>query len=102
MSAIAFAVVAGIAFGALSVGLMLPLNLPDRTTALLAAFTDRFAIGFLIPLVSMPVPGLVRGAIVGLLLSLPSAIVTKTYLPILVIGAIGGAVIGWLSAKFVV
>jgi hypothetical protein len=102
MSAIAFAVVAGLAFGALSVGLMLPLNLPDKTTALLAAFADRFAIGFLIPLVSMPVPGLVRGAIVGLLLSLPSAIVTKTYGPILAIGALGGAMIGWLSPKCVV
>jgi small basic protein len=102
MSAIAFAVVAGLAFGALAVGLMLPMNFPDKATALLAAFADRFAIGFLIPLVSMPVPGLVRGAVVGLLISLPSAIVTKAYIPVLVVGTAGGAIIGWLAAKFVV
>lgn len=102
MSAIAFAVVAGLAFGALAVGLMLPMSFPDKATALFAAFTDRFAIGFLIPLVSMPVPGLVRGAVVGLLISLPSAIVTKAYIPVLVVGTAGGAIIGWLAAKFVV
>ena len=101
MSAIAFAVVAGLAFGALSVGLMLPMDFPDRATALLAAFMDRFAIGFLVPLVSLPGPGLLRGALVGLLISIPSAIVTKTYLPVLVVGTVGGAIIGWLSAKFV-
>jgi hypothetical protein len=101
MSAIAFAVVAGLAFGALSVGLMLPMNFPDKTTALLATFTDRFAIGFLIPLVSIPVPGLVRGALVGLLISIPSALVTKAYVPVLVVGTVGGAIIGWLAVKFV-
>lgn len=100
MSAIVFGVVAGLAFGALSVGLMLPMSFPDKTTALLAAFTDRFAIGFLIPLVSMPVPGPMRGLIVGLLVSIPSAIISKTYVPILVVGTFGGGVIGWLSTKF--
>ena len=46
MSAIAFGIVAGLAFGALSVGLMLPMSFADKTAALLGAFTDRFAIGF--------------------------------------------------------
>ena len=101
MGAIAFGVIAGLAFGALSVGLMLPMTFPDKTTALLAAFTERFAIGFLIPLVSLPAPGFARGALVGLLISIPSAIVTKTYVPILVVGVVGGGIVGWLSAKFV-
>ena len=101
MSALVFGIVAGLAFGALSVGLMLPMSFPDKTTALLAAFTDRFAIGFLVPLVSLPLPGWARGAIVGLLISIPSALVTKTYIPIIVIGTAGAAVIGWLSTKFV-
>ena len=67
MSALVFGIVAGLTFGALSVGLMLSMSFPDKTTALLAAFTDRFAIGFLIPLVSLPLPGWARGAVVGLL-----------------------------------
>ena len=101
MSAISFGILAGLAFGALSVGLMLPMNFPDKTAALLAAFTDRFAIGFLVPLVSLPTPAWIRGIIVGLLLSLPSAIISKAYAPILIIGAVGGGAIGWLSSMLV-
>ncbi|HEV7671759.1 MAG TPA: hypothetical protein VGS22_24830 [Thermoanaerobaculia bacterium] len=101
MSAFAFGLVAGVLFGALSVGLMLPLSFPDKTTALLGAFVDRFAIGFLVPLVSMPGPAWVRGLLVGLLVSLPSAILTKSYAPILILGAMGGWIIGWLALRFV-
>ena len=101
MSAIAFGVVAGLAFGLLSVGLMLPMSFPDKKTALAAAFADRFAIGFLIPLVALPAPSWARGIVVGLLLSLPSAILSKAYAPILILGAVGGASIGWLAARFV-
>jgi hypothetical protein len=36
------------------------------------------------------------GAVFGLLLSLPDAIITKAYGPILVPGALGGALIGGL------
>ena len=102
MGAIAFGIVAGLAFGSLSVGLMLPMRFPDKATALLGAFADRFAVGFLIPLVSLPAPGWERGVIVGLLISLPSAIVSKAYVPVLMIGALGGGTIGWLAARFVV
>jgi hypothetical protein len=38
--------------------------------------------------------------IVALLISLPSAVVTKAYAPILGMGAIGGIVIGIIRAKF--
>jgi hypothetical protein len=41
-------------------------------------------------------PGIAKGALVGLLISLPDAIVTKAYAPILIVGAAGGALIGWL------
>jgi hypothetical protein len=43
----------------------------------------------------MPLP--VSGALVGLLVSLPDAIVTKAYVPILAIGVAGGALIGWIA-----
>jgi hypothetical protein len=39
-------------------------------------------------------PGWLVGLTFGLLLSLPDAIVTKAYAPILLSGAIGGAIIG--------
>ena len=89
--------VCGLGFGALAVALMLPLKFPDRRTALLAAFASRFAIGFLVPAVHLPIPMPATGAVVGLLISLPDAIVTKAYAPILVVGVAGGALVGWIA-----
>jgi hypothetical protein len=86
-----FGLVSGVGFGTLAVLLMLPMKFPDRRTALAAAFASRFAIGFLVPLVHLPVPSFVAGAVVGFLVSLPDAIVTKAYAPILVVGTAGGA-----------
>jgi hypothetical protein len=101
MNAIAFGLVSGLAFGTLAVLLMLPLQFPDRRTALTAAFASRFAIGFLVPAVHLPLPAAVGGALVGALISLPDAIITKAYAPILVIGTLGGALTGYLSTLFV-
>src|ERR1700759_4181599 len=95
MSTITSGIVSGIAFGALSVGLMLPLAFADKRAALLAAFCSRFAIGFVIACVQLPSwPGWAVGLLFGLLLSLPDAIITKAYAPILGVGSIGGLVIG--------
>jgi len=38
--------------------------------------------------------GLATGLTFGLLLSLPSATITKAYAPVLVVGALGGLIIG--------
>ena len=95
MGTIASGIISGIAFGAVSVGLMLPLSFPDKRAALLAAFCSRFAIGFVIACVQLPSwPGWAIGLIFGFLLSLPDAIITKTYVPVLVVGSIGGLIIG--------
>jgi hypothetical protein len=88
--------IAGVVFGAISVGMMVPMAFPDKRAALLGAFTDRFAIGLVIGCVQLPWPGWSVGLFFGLLLSLPSAIITKAYLPILILGGIGGLVIGGL------
>ena len=96
MSNLLLGVLAGLVFGAFSVATMLPLPFPDKTAALAAAFVDRFAIGAIIGCVQLPWPGWVVGLTVGLLLSLPSAIITKAYVPILVLGSLGGLVIGGL------
>jgi hypothetical protein len=94
MSHLTYGLLAGVLFGALSVALMLPISFPDRRTALTAAFLDRFAIGLVIGVVDLSWPAWSVGLFFGLLLSAPSALVTKTYKPILGMGAIGGLVIG--------
>ena len=97
MSDIMKGTIAGLIFGALSVAMMLPMSFPDKRAALLSAFINRFAIGFVIGCVKLPVgPGWVVGILFALLLSLPPAIISKAYAPILIIGALGGAVIGGL------
>jgi hypothetical protein len=96
MSNLEWGLVAGLVFGVLSVGIMLPMSFPDKRAALLGAFLNRFGIGFVIGCVQVPWPGWVAGLVFGLLLSLPSAIVTKAYGPILTLGGIGGLVIGGL------
>ncbi|MBV9191364.1 MAG: hypothetical protein JOZ85_12825 [Betaproteobacteria bacterium] len=98
MHPVILATLCGLGFGVLAVVLMLPISFPDKRRALLAAFSNRFAIGFLAPLVALPLHGAVIGAIVGLFVSLSDAIVTKAYAPILGIGTVGGALIGWLAA----
>jgi hypothetical protein len=85
----------GVAVGVVDVLLMLPMSFPNRTTALLAAFFSRFAIGFLAVNVKLPFHPALAGALVGLLISIPDTIVTKTYAPILITGIIFGALVGW-------
>ena len=98
MSPLLSGLVSGLIFGAISVGLMLPMSFPDKKAALLGAFFSRFAIGLVIPLIQLPSwPGWLIGATFGLLISLPSAIIAKAYAPILVVGAIGGSIIGGLT-----
>ena len=101
MNPLHFGLIAGVVFGAFSVASMLPMQFPDKPAALAGAFFSRFAIGFLIPLVQLPLPSWLIGAFVGLLISLPDAIITKAYIPIIVTGIVGGAIVGWLSGRFV-
>jgi hypothetical protein len=70
------------------------MTFPDKKAAILGAFLNRFAIGLVIGCVTLHWPGWAVGLFFGLLLSLPDAIITKAYRPILVIGAIGGVLIG--------
>ena len=65
------------------------MSFPDKRAAITGAFLDRFAIGFLICVIDLALPGWATGLIVALLVSLPSAVVTKAYVPILGMGAVG-------------
>jgi hypothetical protein len=96
MTNILWGIVSGIIFGAISVAMMLPMSFPNKTAALLGAFISRFGIGLVIGCVKMPWPGWAIGLLFGLLLSLPDAIITKAYAPILIVGGVGGLIIGGL------
>lgn len=100
MSRLMLGIVCGLIYGAISAASMLPLSFPDKTAALTGAFLNRFAIGFVIGAVHLPWPGWVVGVVIGLLLSLPDAIITKAYVPIIGLGLLGGGVIGWVVEKF--
>jgi hypothetical protein len=100
MTPLIHGLIAGTVFGGLSVALMCFLPFPDKRAALLGAFVNRFGIGLLIPLVSSHRPGWLVGLAIGLLLSLPSAIITKAYVPIILVGTVGGLVIGGLTRGF--
>ena len=96
MTNILLGIVSGVIFGAVSVVMMLPMSFPNKTAALLGAFVSRFGVGLVIGCVKMPWPGWAIGLLFGLLLSLPDAIITKAYAPILIVGGLGGLIIGGL------
>ena len=100
MSKVILGLIAGLVFGALDVALMLPMSFPDKKTALLGAFTSRFAIGFVIGSAHLPVPSWAQGLIFGVLLSLPDAIITQAFAPIFILGAVGGTIIGLIVGKW--
>jgi hypothetical protein len=75
---------------------MFKMQFADKRAAISAAFIERFSIGLVIALVSLPWPSWAVGLFFGILLSIPSALITKARVPILMIGAIGGLAIGWI------
>lgn len=72
---------------------MVPLAFADKRAALTAAFLNRFAIGFAIDAAQLPAPGRLVGLTFGLL-SVPEAIITKAWAPIIGMGGLGGLLIG--------
>jgi len=93
-------VLCGLIFGSVDAALMIPLTLPDKRAAMLGAFIARFALGFVICNIRLPWPAWAVGLFLGILLSLPDAIITKSYAPILVSGAVGGVIIGVIAGKY--
>lgn len=104
MSKIVLGVICGLVFGILDVLVMIPLkydNRRKRVEAMSSAFLERFMIGFLIPNIELGIHPAITGAIVGLGLSLPSAVITRVYAPIIGIGVIGGVIIGLITSAVV-
>jgi hypothetical protein len=98
MSRVLLGIICGAVFGVVSVATMIPLKMEDKRTAMLGAFADRFGIGFVICNATLPIAGWLNGLVFGILLSLPSAIITKARIPILALGTIGGIIIGIVAA----
>jgi hypothetical protein len=106
VSALVVGVVCGLGFGAIAAALMLPLQFPDKRAALTGAFLNRFAIGVAIgaamgspQINALRIPAWCTGLLLGVILSAADAVITKAYAPIIAVGAIGGAAIGWIVAR---
>jgi hypothetical protein len=71
-------------------GALLGVTVGVADAALLGAFCARFALGFFATTARLPLPPIWAGIVVGLLTSMPDAIITKTYAPILGTGVLFG------------
>ena len=100
MSRVPLGIALGIVIGVVDVLLMLPLSFPDKRAALLGAFCARFALGFFAATVQLPWSPIATGILVGVLTSLPDAIITKAYAPIMITGVIFGAIAGWIVGRW--
>lgn len=99
MNKLFLGIICGLIFGIIDVLIMIPLkyeNSRKRNEAMTAAFIERFMIGFLIPNVELGIHPATTGLLLGLGLSLPSAIITRAYAPIIGIGMLGGIIIGFI------
>ena len=100
MERVTLGVLLGLAFGVADVLLMLPMSFSDKRAALLGAFCARFTLGFFAATVRLPMPVVAAGVLVGVLTSLPDAIITKAYVPIVLTGIIFGAIAGWVVGRW--
>ena len=100
MSRIMLGAICGVGIGLVDVLLMIPGTYPDKRAAMTGAFINRFAIGFVLGITRVPWPGWAAGLLLGILLSLPDAIITKAFAPILGTGAVFGTAVGVIIEKF--
>jgi hypothetical protein len=94
-----FSLIAGLVFGTVSAGSMIKIEAPSprqKREAMAAAFIERFLTGFVIGPVAkgLGASGVLVGVLLGLGLSVPSALIARAYVPILAIGTIGGLAVG--------
>lgn len=93
-------IVAGLIFGILDILPMLPMDFNDKASAISGAFISRFAIGLIIFTADLGINRIYTGIIFGLLISLPDALITKNYAPILGSGLVGGLILGYLAQRY--
>lgn len=93
-------IIAGIVFGILDILPMLSMQFSDKLAAVSGAFISRFAIGLLIFTADLGMGKVASGLLIGLMLSLPDALITKNYGPIIGSGVVGGAIIGYIASRY--
>lgn len=99
MNKIILGAICGLVFGIIDVLVMIPLkyeNNRKRIESMSSAFIDRFMIGFLIPNVDFGIHPAFTGLLLGIGLSVPSAVITRAYAPIIGIGVVGSVIIGFI------
>ena len=99
MNKIILGTICGLVFGIIDVLVMIPFkyeNNRKRNEAMSAAFIERFMIGFLIPTMELGIHPALTGLFLGASLSLPSAIITRAYAPIIGTGIVGSVIIGFI------
>lgn len=100
MSRILVGLLAGLVFGLIDVIIMIPMPEKDKKKkkeAMIGAFLERFMIGLIIPNIDLGLSSVIEGFIIGIGLSIPTAVITRVYVPIVGIGAVGGLIIGLIS-----
>jgi hypothetical protein len=93
MNRILLGAILGVALGITDVLLTLRHG-AQPTTALLQAFSSRFALGFLGANMNLPMHPILSGMLVGILVSLPDAFGLKVYGGIIGSGVVFGAIVG--------
>jgi hypothetical protein len=94
-----FALTAGLACAVLDTALMLPLTFPtngDKRVAMTAAFLERFVLGLSIgPVIRvLGGPGVLTGPAFALASSIPTAMITRSWAPVLGLGVLNGLAVG--------
>lgn len=100
MSRIALGVLLGLGCATLACFTMIPIKFAtpgEKRRAILAAFLNRFVLGFVVANVALPFPGPIAGAVLGLAVSASDAVIAKAYAPILGMGTAMGAFGGWIA-----
>jgi len=96
-----FGIVCGLLIGGVDVAIMIPMNFESkrkRIEAMAGAFVERFMLGFLIPNTTLGIHPVITGLILGIGLSIPTAIITRVYLPIVGMGVVAGTLVGFASS----
>ena len=94
-----FAVTAGLACAVVDTALMAPLTFSstrDKRVAMTAAFLERFVLGLSIGPVTRALggPGVLTGPAFALAASIPTALITHSWAPVLGVGVLNGLAVG--------
>ncbi|OGF33659.1 hypothetical protein A2223_00095 [Candidatus Falkowbacteria bacterium RIFOXYA2_FULL_35_8] len=100
MNKISLGLICGLVFGVLDVLIMIPLkfeNTRKKYEAMSSAFLERFMTGFIIPNIDLGIHPAITGGLLGLGFSVPTAIITRAYIPIIGTGVVGGVIVGMVK-----